>query len=96
MRRSPLEQYEVVGVRTSRRTNTGVMMMGTAGEYEVKWGLRYDSLTVRMCVIVRRVGGRNGRRRGGTEGGRKGRKRGDSVRYGIDEGWKGRKGSEHC
>jgi len=30
MRRSPLEQFEVVGVRTSRRTNTGVMMMGTA------------------------------------------------------------------
>ena len=28
-----------------------------AGEYEVKWGLRYDSLTVRMCVIVRTVAG---------------------------------------
>ena len=48
MRRSPLEQFEVVGVRTSRRTNTGVMMMGTARR------------RVRMNEVVR-VGG-NGTR----------------------------------
>ena len=59
----------------------------------MKWGLRYDSLTVRMCVIVRRVYGRGGRRRGGRR--RKGREEeGEKNQIGRKRKGKGKKGRE--